>query len=170
LLQDLDFYNLALSPVFSASTSSSSTTSESCSASESTLEEEEEEGYDAPAYTERTTALMTRHTADFATRHTPAAADFAQPRAHRPMAYLSSPALVASDDGRESDEGDAEMVYVSGSSKARDHRAAPQHADHSSSDTRHSSGDTHALSLPTPPRMRTCHSGRRSNCNLSADA
>ncbi|KAJ7261203.1 hypothetical protein C8J57DRAFT_1719914 [Mycena rebaudengoi] len=85
--QDLYFYTLASSPVSSASTSSSSTTSESCFASEESTseeEEEEEEGYDAPAYTERT--------ADFAMRHTPATADFAQPCTHRPMALHVVPA------------------------------------------------------------------------------
>ncbi|KAJ7274886.1 hypothetical protein C8J57DRAFT_1466770 [Mycena rebaudengoi] len=85
-----------------------------------------EEGYDAPAYTERTT--------EFATRYTPAAADFAQPRAHRPMAYLSLPASAASD------KGDAEMVCVPGSSKPahvdRHTGVAPQYADHPASDTR----------------------------------
>ncbi|KAJ7227963.1 hypothetical protein C8J57DRAFT_1534748 [Mycena rebaudengoi] len=76
--EDLYFYTLVPSPVSSASTSSGSATSESCSASEeSTSESDSEEGDDAQAYTERTT--------DFAMRHTPAAADFAQPRAHRPM-------------------------------------------------------------------------------------
>ncbi|KAJ7200955.1 hypothetical protein C8J57DRAFT_1736313 [Mycena rebaudengoi] len=123
--QDLYFYTLVPSPVSSASTSSGSATSELCSASEESTSEsdsEGEEGYDAQAYTERTT--------DFAMRHTPAAADFAQPRAHRPMVYLSSPASAASDNGRESDERDAEPTYVPVSSKARDHPAAPQRADH----------------------------------------
>ncbi|KAJ7206159.1 hypothetical protein C8J57DRAFT_1734463 [Mycena rebaudengoi] len=124
--QDLYFYTLVPSPVSSASTSSGSATSELCSASEESTSESdsegEEEGDDAQAYTERTT--------DFAMRHTPAAADFAQPRAHRPMVYLSSPASAASDNGRESDERDAELTYVPVSSKACDHPAAPQRADH----------------------------------------
>ncbi|KAJ7266713.1 hypothetical protein C8J57DRAFT_1469832 [Mycena rebaudengoi] len=108
---DLYFYTLASSPVSSASTSSSSATSESCSTSEESTSEDEEGEFDAPASTERTTEFATRHTA---------ASDFAQPRAHRPIACLSSPASAASDDGcDESDDGDAEMVYVPGSSKVR---------------------------------------------------
>ncbi|KAJ7227961.1 hypothetical protein C8J57DRAFT_1730743 [Mycena rebaudengoi] len=75
--EDLYFYTLVPSPVSSASTSSGSATSESYSASEESTSESdsegEEEGDDAQAYTERIT--------DFAMRHTPAAADFAQPRA-----------------------------------------------------------------------------------------
>ncbi|KAJ7260297.1 hypothetical protein C8J57DRAFT_1720225 [Mycena rebaudengoi] len=90
---DLYFYTLASSPVSSASTSSSSATSESCSTSEESTSEDEEGEFDAPASTERTTEFATRHTA---------ASDFAQPRAHRPIACLSSP-----------------MVYVPGSSKVR---------------------------------------------------
>ncbi|KAJ7266631.1 hypothetical protein C8J57DRAFT_1617782 [Mycena rebaudengoi] len=57
--EDLYFYTLASSPVSSASTSSSSAMSESCSASEESTSEEEE-GYDAPAYTERTTPSTSR--------------------------------------------------------------------------------------------------------------
>ncbi|KAJ7237982.1 hypothetical protein C8J57DRAFT_1727742 [Mycena rebaudengoi] len=77
-------------------------------------------------------------------------------RAHRPIAYLSSPASAASDDGRESDEGDAEMVYVAGSSKARDHRAAPQHVDHHAQHdpTSSDSSDTHAWAAEQARRMR----------------
>ncbi|KAJ7271262.1 hypothetical protein C8J57DRAFT_1468365 [Mycena rebaudengoi] len=130
-----------------SSVSTSTSGSESCSASEESTpesesegeegEEEEEEGYNAPAYTERTTK--------FATRHTPAA-DFAEPYAHRPMASLSSPA---------SDKGDAEMVYVPGSSKARvvhaDHRAAPQHTDHNAAG---SSGDTRVEQTRRIRRLR----------------
>ncbi|KAJ7250797.1 hypothetical protein C8J57DRAFT_1667643 [Mycena rebaudengoi] len=127
--QDLYFYTLTSSPVSSASTSSSFTTSESCSASEESTSEEEEKRYDAPAYTERTT--------DFATRHTPATADFAQSRAHRPIAYLSSPASAASDDGRESDEGDTEM-----------------HADRHAADTQHSSGHMRSWAAEQTRRMR----------------
>ncbi|KAJ7243089.1 hypothetical protein C8J57DRAFT_1726225 [Mycena rebaudengoi] len=127
--QDLYFYTLTTSPVSSASTSSSFTTSESCSASEESTSEEEEKRYDAPAYTERTT--------DFATRHTPATADFAQSRAHRPIAYLSSPASAASDDGRESDEGDTEM-----------------HADRHAADTQHSSGHMRSWAAEQARRMR----------------
>ncbi|KAJ7262899.1 hypothetical protein C8J57DRAFT_1470875 [Mycena rebaudengoi] len=101
--------------------------------SESEGEEEggEEEGYDVPAYTEHTT------------EHTPAA-DFAQPRAHRPMAYLSLPAP---------DEGDAEMIYVPGSSKTIDYRATPQHTDHHAADTQHSSGDMRAWAAEQARRM-----------------
>ncbi|KAJ7288827.1 hypothetical protein C8J57DRAFT_1643072 [Mycena rebaudengoi] len=142
--QDLYFYTLASSPVSSASTSSSSDTSESCSASRSRLRSPSQR---------RTTDFATQHTADFALQHTPAAADFAQPRAHRPIAYLSSPASAASDDRRESDEGDAEMVYVPWSSKAREHRAAPQHADHHAQHDPASS-DTRAWAAEQARRMR----------------
>ncbi|KAJ7260561.1 hypothetical protein C8J57DRAFT_1514499 [Mycena rebaudengoi] len=136
--EDFYFYTLASSPVSSTSTSTSSTTSESCSASEESTSESESEGeeerYDAPAYTERST--------DFATRHTPAAADFVQPRAHR---YLSSPASAASSGRR--------LALVDPRT-----RAAPQHADHhatgSSSDTQHNSGDTRAWAVEQARRMR----------------
>ncbi|KAJ7230893.1 hypothetical protein C8J57DRAFT_1251645 [Mycena rebaudengoi] len=133
-LQDLYFYTLASSPVSSTSTSANSTTSESCSASEESTSESESEGeeerYDALAYTERST--------DFATRHTPAAADFVQPRTHRPTAYLSSPASAAS---AASDEGDAEIVPAPCT-------PCP------SSDTWHSSGDTRAWAAEQARRMR----------------
>ncbi|KAJ7206165.1 hypothetical protein C8J57DRAFT_1258561 [Mycena rebaudengoi] len=174
--EDLYFYTLVPSPVSSASTSSGSATSELCSASEESTSESdsegEEEGYDAQAYTERTT--------DFAMRHTPAAADFAQPRAHRPIVYLSSPASAASDNGRESDERDAELMYVPVSSKARDHPAAPRcsaptitpsttpaAATRSPGPWSRRKGCTGCASSlprrsPNPPRMRTGRSSSRS--------
>jgi hypothetical protein len=69
------------------------------------------------------------------------------------MTYLSSPASAASDDWRESHEGDAEMAYVPKSSKAREHRATPQHAD------RHAAGssintDTRAWAAEQARRLR----------------
>ncbi|KAJ7227942.1 hypothetical protein C8J57DRAFT_1252187 [Mycena rebaudengoi] len=149
--EDLYFYTLVPSPVSSASTSSGSATSESCSASEESTSESdsegEEEGYDAQAYTERTT--------DFAMRHTPAAADFAQPRAHRPMVCLSSRTSAASDNGRESDERDAELTAPTITPSTTPAAA-----------TRHKGCAGCASSLPrrspNPPRMRTGRSSSRS--------
>ncbi|KAJ7253630.1 hypothetical protein C8J57DRAFT_1659887 [Mycena rebaudengoi] len=122
--KDFYFYTLASSPVSSACTSSSSTTSESCSASEeSTSESEsegEEEGYDAPAYTPPTSR---RDIHPPLTSHSPARTDRWR---------------------------DAEMMYVPGSSKARDHRAAPQHVDHHAA----GSSDTRAWAAEQARRMR----------------
>ncbi|KAJ7227958.1 hypothetical protein C8J57DRAFT_1481463 [Mycena rebaudengoi] len=156
--QDLYFYTLVPSPVSSASTSSGSATSELCSASEESTSESdsegEEEGDDAQAYTERTT--------DFAMRHTPAAADFAQPRAHRPMVYLSSPASAASDNGRESDERDAELTAPTITPSTTP--AAATRSPGPWSRRKGCAGCASSLPRrsPNPPRMRTGRSSSRS--------
>ncbi|KAJ7206154.1 hypothetical protein C8J57DRAFT_1484862 [Mycena rebaudengoi] len=154
--EDLYFYTLVPSSVSSASTSSGSATSELCSASEESSSESDSEGKeeDAQAYTERTT--------DFAMRHTPAAADFAQPRAHRPMVYLSSPASAASDNGRESDERDAELTAPTITPSTTP--AAATRSPGPWSRRKGCAGCASSLPRrsPNPPRMRTGRSSSRS--------